>query len=64
LDQLAQEPRDLQILELEGSLCLLQCDTLPLELALLFLPRHTFTLEGSSGLLEGRPLLLKPSVDE
>jgi hypothetical protein len=34
---------------------------LPLELALRFLLRHTFALEGSLGLLEGRPLLLKPS---
>jgi hypothetical protein len=61
LDQLAREPRDLQIPELEGSLCLLQHGALLLELALHFLPRHAFVLEGSSGLLEGGPLLLEPS---
>jgi hypothetical protein len=32
-----------------------------LELALHLLPRHAFTLESSSGLLEGGPLLLEPS---
>jgi hypothetical protein len=30
-------------------------------LALCLLPRHAFTLKGSSGLLEGGPLLLEPS---
>jgi hypothetical protein len=34
---------------------------LPLELALCLLPRHAFTLEGSSGLLESGSLLLEPS---
>jgi hypothetical protein len=57
LDQLAREPRDLQLPELEGSLCLLQRGALPLELALRFLPRHALALEGNSGLLKGGPLL-------
>jgi hypothetical protein len=59
LDQLAQEPRDLQIPELEGSLRLLQHGALPLELALRFLSRHAFALEGGSGLLKGGSFLLE-----
>jgi hypothetical protein len=61
LDQLPREPRDLLVSELEGSPGLLQRGTLPLELALCFLPRHAFALDGGSGLLKGGPLLLEPS---
>jgi hypothetical protein len=46
---------------LRGGPRLLQRGALPLELALCLLPRHAFTLKGSSGLLEGGPLLLEPS---
>jgi hypothetical protein len=49
LDQLAREPRDLQILELEAGLRLLQRGALSRELALRLLPRHAFALEGSVG---------------
>jgi hypothetical protein len=60
LDDLPVELRDFLIPELEGGLCLLERSTLPLELALCLLPCHVFALEGSSGLLEGGPLLLEP----
>jgi hypothetical protein len=60
LDQLAREPRDLQLPDLEGSLRLLQRGALPLELTLRFLLHHALMLEGSSGLLEGGPLQLEP----
>jgi hypothetical protein len=62
LDQLAREPRDLLIPELEGSLRLLQRGVLPLELALCFLPHYAFALEGGSSLLKGGPLLLEMSL--
>jgi hypothetical protein len=60
LGQLPVEPHDLLVPELEGRLCLLERDTLPLELAMRLLPRHAFALEGGPGLLKGGPLLLEP----
>jgi hypothetical protein len=59
LDQLAQEPRDFLVLELEGGLRLLQRGALPLELALRFLSGRTLAVEGGLSLLEGGPLLLE-----
>jgi hypothetical protein len=61
LVRLPVEPRDFLIPELEGGSRLLERGMLPLELALCLLPRHAFSLEGSSGLLESRLLLLESS---
>jgi hypothetical protein len=59
LDQLTGEPHDLLVLELDGGLCLLKRGTLPLKMALHFLPGQAFALDGGLGLLEGGPLLLE-----
>jgi hypothetical protein len=62
LDQLAREPRDLQVPELEGGLRLLQSGALPLKLDLRFLSGRTLVLEGRPCLLEGGPLPLELSL--
>jgi hypothetical protein len=41
---------------------LLKCGALLLELALYFLPRHAFALEGGLGILMGGLLLLEPGL--
>jgi hypothetical protein len=56
LDQLAREPCNLLLPELEDSLRLLQHGT-----PMCFLPRHAFVLEGGSSLLKSGLLLLQPS---
>jgi hypothetical protein len=62
LDQLAGEPRDLLISELDGRLRILKRGALLLELALCFLPRRAFALKGGMGLLMGGLLLLEPGL--
>jgi hypothetical protein len=59
LHQLAVEPRNLLLLLLERGPRLLECGTLPLELAQRFLTRHAPLLERGLSLDENHPLLLK-----
>jgi hypothetical protein len=62
LDWLAAEPRDLLVPKHDGRLRLLKRGALLLELALCFLPRREFVLEGGLGLLMGGLLLLEPGL--
>jgi hypothetical protein len=62
LGQLPVEPRDFLVPVLEGHLCVLKRGALLLELALHFLPRHAFALEGGLGLLMGGLLLLEQGL--
>jgi hypothetical protein len=51
LDQLAGQPRDLLISELDGGLRRLKRSALPLKMALHFLSGRTFALEGGSSIV-------------
>jgi hypothetical protein len=62
LGQLPVQLHDFLVPELEGRLRLLKRGVLLLELALCFLPRCAFALEGGLGLLMGGLLLLDPGL--
>jgi hypothetical protein len=62
LDQLAEQPRDLLVPELDGGLRHLKRIALPFKMALHFLSSQAFALEGGLSLLEGGPLLLELSL--